>query len=110
VSSVEAAAIVGQWTDPGSDLTNTLAATLDIDYTVAFANAWRSGAWQWTTKMRVAFANDRSTEELNAISRQENLAKSDSGPQQMATTRPLSMVRLVDRILLHQDLRFVATA
>lgn len=31
---------------------------VQIDHVVALADAWRSGAWQWTARQRLGFAND----------------------------------------------------
>ena len=57
-------------------------AAVSIDHVVALANAWRSGADSWTTTKREAFANDRSTQQLIAVSIPVNSAKGDQSPDQ----------------------------
>jgi hypothetical protein len=72
----------GQWVDPWSGAVTTSAAALEVDHTVALANAWRSGAWAWTPVQRVAFANDLADNgHLIAIPSAENQAKADDGPE-----------------------------
>jgi len=71
----------GQWVDPWSGAVTTSAAALEVDHTVALANAWRSGAWTWTPEQRVAFANDLTDDgHLIAIPSAENQSKADDGP------------------------------
>lgn len=54
---------------------------LDADHTVALAEAWGSGARDWTQEKRVDFANDLSSPyTLNLITDTLNAAKSDSDP------------------------------
>ena len=75
--------IDGLWNDPWSQIAITDPTEIDIDHTVPLANAWRSGAWHWTTQQRVAFANDlQDVDALLAVSSSENRAKGDSGPEQ----------------------------
>ena len=71
----------GQWVDPWSETVNTSASALEVDHTVALANAWRSGAWAWTPEQRLAFANDLADNgHLIAIPSAENQSKADDGP------------------------------
>jgi hypothetical protein len=71
----------GSWTDPWSGRTTAVAHDLQIDHTVPFANAWRSGAWAWTHDQRVAYANDLADpDHLVAIISTENESKGDDGP------------------------------
>ena len=59
----------------------TFASALEVDHTVALANAWRSGAWSWTREQRFAFANDLTHNgHLIAIPSAENQSKADDGP------------------------------
>ena len=51
---------------------------IEIDHVYALARAWDAGAAQWTYEQRVRFAND--TDNLLAVTKAENSAKSDSGP------------------------------
>ncbi len=61
-----------QWVaDPGD---------VHIDHVVALAEAWRSGADDWTTARREDFANDLGSQQLIAVSASSNLTKSDEDP------------------------------
>lgn len=53
-----------------------------IDHVVPLAGAWRSGADEWSTSRREAFANDRGTQQLIAVSGDSNMGKSDEDPAQ----------------------------
>jgi hypothetical protein len=55
----------------------------DADHVVALADAWNSGAWQWTPAQRRAFAQDQAN--LRAVGASINRAKGDRGPD---TFRP----------------------
>lgn len=55
----------------------------DADHVVALADAWVSGAWQWTPAQRRAFAQDQAN--LRAVGASINRAKGDRGPD---TFRP----------------------
>lgn len=73
----------GQWTDPWSGFTSTLASDFQIDHLVPLANAWRSGAAGWDGSRREAFAqNLDEPDELNALHGPVNTAKSDKTPDQ----------------------------
>jgi hypothetical protein len=73
----------GQWTDPWSGVTTTVAHDFDIDHTVPLANAWRSGAWSWTHQRRSAYANDLADRlHLVPMVASENESKSDRGPDE----------------------------
>jgi len=60
--------------------------SLDIDHMVPLANAWRSGADQWTDARRKAFANDLISPELIAVSQSSNRSKGDQSPDQWRPT------------------------
>jgi len=48
----------GQWYSYYDDATWTEQTDLDIDHMVPLAEAWDSGASDWTTAQRRAYAND----------------------------------------------------
>lgn len=57
------------------------ASDLDIDHVVPLAEAWRSGAADWETDRRAAFANDLDEPwALKAVTASSNRSKSDSDP------------------------------
>lgn len=78
----ECRAVSGKWTSVYDDKTFTKAAELDIDHTVPLANAWRSGAADWTQEKRKAFANDLTHPQLLAVSAASNRSKGDQGPDE----------------------------
>ncbi|KAK2765363.1 hypothetical protein FQN54_008209 [Arachnomyces sp. PD_36] len=59
----------------------TEASDLDIDHVVPLSNAWKSGAADWTTDEREAFANDLENPQLIAVTDNVNQEKSDAGPE-----------------------------
>lgn len=63
-----------QWVDSDADV--------QIDHIVALAEAWRSGANEWTTDHRSEFANDLSISALIAVSGTSNSEKSDYDPSE----------------------------
>ena len=71
----------GRWVDPWSGAVVTSATEVQIDHDVPLAEAWRSGAWAWTTEQRIAYANDLTDAwHLNALTNSENESKSDRDP------------------------------
>ncbi|MFG2132359.1 HNH endonuclease family protein [Streptomyces sp. NPDC048751] len=61
----------------------TAASALDIDHMVPLAEAWDSGASQWTAKRREAYANDLGAQaSLVAVSAASNRSKADQDPAQ----------------------------
>ncbi|MBW5483449.1 HNH endonuclease family protein [Streptomyces bambusae] len=62
-----------KWLSPGS--------ALDVDHMVPLAEAWDSGASQWTPERREAYANDLDSERsLVAVSAASNRSKADQDP------------------------------
>ena len=72
----------GKWVSAYDGKTITNSSLLDIDHMVPLAEAWKSGAWQWTSSQRQAFANDLDliTNSLIAVSASSNRSKSDRDP------------------------------
>ncbi|MFE3945843.1 HNH endonuclease family protein [Streptomyces sp. NPDC059118] len=73
-------AVAGFWTSPYDGKTVTSASGIDIDHIVPLKEAWRSGAAQWTTDQRKAFANDLTHSQLIAVSAGSNRQKGDKDP------------------------------
>lgn len=53
---------------------------VSVDHMIPLAEAWRSGASEWTTDEREAFANDLEHAQLIAVSISSNSSKGDSDP------------------------------
>jgi hypothetical protein len=80
--------ISGDWFSLYDGLTTDDPSTFDIDHVVALAEAWDSGASNWTLERRRAFANDLDhPETLRAVSASSNRSKSDLDPAQWKPTR-----------------------
>jgi len=80
VVSSTCAATSGSWYSPYDGATWTAAADIDIDHMVALSEAWRSGAWAWTTSQRQSFANDLASPQLWAVTDNVNQSKGDQDP------------------------------
>ncbi|KAG6193401.1 hypothetical protein E4U34_004309 [Claviceps purpurea] len=72
----------GSWVSPYDGLRFNGASKLDIDHMVPLKNAWISGAANWTTAERRAFANDVTRPQLWAVSAHSNRSKSDESPDE----------------------------
>ena len=73
----------GTWLSPYDGVKTTKASALDIDHLVPLSEAWRSGAWAWSTEQRQSFANDLEDERaLIAVSLGQNRSKGDKDPAQ----------------------------
>lgn len=72
--------ISGSWYSPYDGVTRTSPSSIDIDHMVPLAEAWRSGAWAWTTSKRRTYANDLGGPELWAVTDTVNQSKSDEDP------------------------------
>ncbi len=72
----------GTWTSPYNTRTYTDPLKMDIDHLVPLANAWRSGAKDWTDAQREQFANDLTRPQLLAVDSTDNRAKGDQDPSQ----------------------------
>ncbi|WP_158846327.1 HNH endonuclease family protein [Saccharothrix deserti] len=73
----ECKATSGTWTSVYDGVVVTNARDLDIDHTVALAEAWRSGADKWTDEQRGKFANDLGGLQLIAVTASSNRSKGD---------------------------------
>ncbi|KAJ5084078.1 secreted protein [Penicillium alfredii] len=79
--SPSCAPISGSWYSPYDGRTWDRASDIDIDYVVPLSNAWKSGASEWTTDRRRAFANDVTHPQLLAVTDFVNQVKGDKGPE-----------------------------
>ncbi|MFD2765441.1 HNH endonuclease family protein [Micromonospora eburnea] len=77
----------GSWYSPYDGATWTNPADIDIDHMVPLAEAWRSGAWAWTTSARQTYANDLGGPELWAVTDNVNQAKGDQDPARWKPSR-----------------------
>ncbi|WP_433513819.1 HNH endonuclease family protein [Nonomuraea sp. CA-143628] len=80
VTDAACSPISGSWYSPYDGVTWTQASDLDIDHMVPLKEAWRSGAWSWTTERRKAFANSLSDTQLWAVTDNVNQGKGDQDP------------------------------
>ena len=71
----------GTWYSAYDGITWTNPSDVDIDHVVALSEAWRSGAYAWSTQQRLDFANDLGdTWSLLAVTDSVNQSKSDKDP------------------------------
>jgi hypothetical protein len=71
----------GKWLSLYDGETWTKASDVDVDHVVALAEAWRSGAWKWSSSRRQAYANDLGVAwTLRAVTDNVNQSKSDDDP------------------------------
>ncbi|MEV7007761.1 HNH endonuclease family protein [Streptosporangium sp. NPDC051022] len=75
-------AVSGTWKSLYDGKSLSSASQVDIDHIVPLANAWRSGAGDWSPQKRRAFANDLSRPQLLAVSAASNRSKGDQSPDQ----------------------------
>ncbi|MFF8729917.1 HNH endonuclease family protein [Streptomyces sp. NPDC015171] len=73
----------GRWWSYYDSKWITSAGALDVDHMVPLAEAWDSGASQWTAARREAYANDLgASTSLVAVSAASNRSKADQDPAQ----------------------------
>ncbi|MFE6985785.1 HNH endonuclease family protein [Streptomyces griseus] len=73
----------GSWLSYYDEAEVTDAKRLDIDHMVPLAEAWDSGAYDWTPERREAYANDLSADRsLVAVTAKTNRSKADRDPSQ----------------------------
>jgi hypothetical protein len=71
----------GKWLSAYDGKTVNNSSLLDIDHVVPLAEAWRSGAWNWTPVERQAFANElENSRALIAVTLSTNRSKGDRDP------------------------------
>ena len=81
LSSTGKTVSTGKWLSLYDGETWMLASDVDVDHVVALAEAWRSGAWKWSSARRQAYANDLGVAwTLRAVTDNVNQAKSDDDP------------------------------
>ena len=80
VTNSACASTSGSWYSVYDGATWTAASDLDIDHLVPLAEAWDSGARNWTTAARQGFANDITRPQLIAVTDNVNQSKSDQDP------------------------------
>ncbi len=72
----------GSWYSAYDQTTTSDPSKVQIDHIVPLADAWRSGAKNWTTPQRQAFANDLTNPQLIAVSASSNESKGDQDPSE----------------------------
>ena len=73
--------LTGRWYSLYDAATWTKASDVDIDHVVPLAEAWRSGAWSWSSARRSSYANDLGAGwTLRAVTDNVNQAKGDDDP------------------------------
>jgi hypothetical protein len=77
----------GSWFSVYDGKTVTDPKDLDIDHMVPLANAWRTGAKDWSTEQREQFANDLTNPQLLAVSLSTNRSKGDRDPAEWKPPR-----------------------
>ncbi|WP_019818873.1 HNH endonuclease family protein [Saccharomonospora saliphila] len=79
--------ISGTWHSPFDGETWSDPSDVDIDHVVPLAEAWRTGASDWTTDERERFANDLDGVNLLAVTDNVNQSKGDKGPEEWQPPR-----------------------
>jgi len=79
----------GTWFSSYDGLRFTRSGDLDVDHMVPLAEAWGSGAWNWSALQRQSFANDLYGYSLLAVSASSNRSKSDRDPAEWMPGRDL---------------------
>ncbi len=72
----------GSWYSAYDDTNVTVVASATIDHVVPLADAWRTGADQWTAAQRKAFGNDLTDAQLIIASSSSNSSKGDKDPSE----------------------------
>ena len=89
--------ISGHWVSLYDGVVATDPAALEIDHLVPLAEAWRSGAADWSDARREAFANDLTDPDtLVAVTSRSNRSKGDSSPDEWMPPASGDHCRYVD--------------
>ncbi|QRV82014.1 hypothetical protein RhiJN_10029 [Ceratobasidium sp. AG-Ba] len=80
VTNSACSSTAGTWYSEYDGATWTAGSDLDIDHVVPLKEAWISGARNWTTDQRKAFANDLVRPQLIAVTDNVNQSKGDKDP------------------------------
>jgi hypothetical protein len=72
----------GSWYSAYDDTNVTVVAQATIDHVVPLADAWRSGADEWSASQRKAFGNDLTDAQLIIASESSNSSKGDKDPSE----------------------------
>ncbi|MFF9981233.1 HNH endonuclease family protein [Streptomyces erythrochromogenes] len=84
----------GVWWSYYDDREVTPAGALDIDHMVPLAEAWDSGAAEWTAARREAYANDQGQPaSLVAVTARSNRSKADQDPAEWLPPAPDALCR-----------------
>ena len=71
----------GKWLSAYDGKSISKSTDLDVDHMVPLAEAWRSGAWKWSSAQRQAYANDlEDSRALIAVTLSTNRSKGDKDP------------------------------
>jgi Protein of unknown function (DUF1524) len=87
VTTPECGVTSGTWFSAYDGKTVSDPHSVDIDHMVPLANAWRTGASQWTDDKRSEFANDLTRPQLLAVTLSSNRSKGDQDPSQWKPPR-----------------------
>lgn len=80
--------IGGSWFSPYDGKTTTRPSTFDVDHFVPLAEAWDSGARDWSAQEREQYANDLDhADALIAVTASSNRSKSDKDPAEWLPPR-----------------------
>ena len=77
----------GRWFSVYDGVRTTDPSSFDVDHVVPLAEAWDSGARNWSERRREAYANDLWKPALRAVSASSNRSKSDSDPAEWMPPR-----------------------
>ncbi|QPP08324.1 HNH endonuclease [Streptomyces bathyalis] len=80
VTDGSCAATSGSWYSPYDGATWTASSDVDIDHLIPLAEAWDSGAHNWSTSKRQDLANDLTRPQLLAVTDNVNQSKGDQDP------------------------------